>query len=227
MPCSWCGADGTNATTCPHNPNRQNNANPAKHNAQPLPGKSSGVAGLATAMATLSIKPKAQTAAKPPSISSAARAEAASAFPHDPERRQEYEADVIRLAMPKVPTKVSAMDTEIANRCAQCLRAIRSRTDKYDSWQAIQTLCADCSGRIGAQYERDRANLSDRPYRQYHRKAKDQKSPSAVALDDLTAHGAKDGYYNGTMYDGAQYWATLAGTRKLQYLPSVPKGGLQ
>ncbi len=48
MPCSVCGAEGTNKSTCPFSPG--SNPNPAKHNSHPLPGKGSVNAGVVVAV---------------------------------------------------------------------------------------------------------------------------------------------------------------------------------
>lgn len=248
MRCSICGAEGVTKQTCPFNP-EATNPKPLKHNPVPLsskvkakakasPGTSTAVAVAPPKIKAKIIKPlpkpkpkaKAKAEAKPETSSisiEAAEAEARRMFPGDFETQQEYVTDILKLDMPHVPKddevskvflqrkdKLKQTRIAMADRCQRCLTSIKARGMLKDAdWFTVGHLCAECHQHIGTLYHN--TDFKE-PYKRYHR-------GTELPVDQLITHGAKDGYYNATMYDGAKFWAEAAGRRAIKAFPKVPK----
>lgn len=239
MGCSICGAEGATKQTCPFNPGASN-PKPRKHNASPLKASPKPVSGMAVA-----VKPpvkKIKAVIKRPAEQDQSKSklkpraagidldtvsqEAKRLFPGDQATQQQYVADLLSMDMPRAPTddivskaakqkqrKIQEKKAMVADRCARCLQAVRARgLVKDHQWFGVSQVCEECHRGIGDLYHN--TDVKD-PYRTYHRGA-------AVPVDQLVSHGAKDGYYNGTMYEGAKFWANAAARRAASSLPSVP-----
>lgn len=232
MKCSICGADGTNKTTCPFNP-ESTNTKPEKHNSAPLS------AGDDTDVKTKTkTKPKPVFKADPAPVSKTDPKPAPKAKPvlkagpkpahpeapvfKDPKRQEEYEADLVGLMMPHVPVKLRAVNEELTDRCQQCLRYIKNRNNplnkitELQAWQHINVLCSGCVRLIDEQIAQDQ--LDNRARYKAHHKGK------AITLSELTEHGPKEDYFNATMREGAQFWAQTAVPRMLSKAPKPPTG---
>jgi hypothetical protein len=132
-------------------------------------------------------------------------------------RLAEIEADKVRLMMPSVPKTYEPISRELTDQCELCHKLIRwnpiKPDDKIKRWLNITSVCENCANLIGAQHKKDTSNNTQGRYKKYH-------THGNPTLDQITAHGGKDSYYNGTMYDGARYWSAVSVQRAM---PSVPK----
>lgn len=223
MTCTICGAEGVTKLTCPFNPDATN-PKPQKHNT------TRAGAGAAVGVAQLpKIKAKLKAPATPAPVFSvgSAEVEAQRLFPGDLKMQSEYVADMVRMELPRVPVddtaskviqqqqeKLRQTRTTMADRCQRCLKAVSARDILKDAdWIGVSRVCAECHQLIGALY-----HDSDfkEPYNRYHRQS------SGLPVDQFLAHGARDGYYNDTMYEGAKFWEGAASRRAVRAFPSVP-----
>ena len=236
MGCSKCGAVGVNILTCPwagaKNPNYAGHAkqNPLAAKPAPVAAKPAPVAVKPAPVAVeAGPKPKAKAKAKakvPVEIDpgleferklDAIRAEAKHFYPDDPDIQEEYVADYIRLQMPSVPKNtdpVSKMIKEqemtLTSNCELCLRAIKGNSliKEPTQWAKVSNVCKTCYEQIAKKY-----HSSSAPYKNYSK---------SLTVEDIAAHGAKDNYYNATMYHAAKHWSDVAVRRAVQALPNVP-----
>lgn len=225
MPCSICGAEGTNKSTCPLNPDAKN-PNPAKHQA--------------SATGTKPIKPKAKAKPKPkpkkpkapapeeededPVTKHAAAVAYAKKHIKGIKKQEEYVADVMGLMLPEVhidathPTEVRARENakkqeKVRDMCELCMRAISQKdSPAKNKWEAIARICEGCYGAIAEYHKVDPSVRGE--FRRYHK--------GQLPLEVLHKHAARDEYFNATMYDGAKYWHKIGLKHMVQDAPSAP-----
>jgi hypothetical protein len=209
--CSLCGASGVNKSTCPLNPECAN-PKPLKHKAATAALYGPASAATQTPIKIkVDIKPKPAAAASPSVVPPMA-------FPNDKRMQQEFEADWIRLMLPSVPKTHEAISAELSDTCQTCHKLIRwnplTPQDKIKRWLNINSICEKCANLIGDQYKKDISNNTQSRYKQHH------KIGTNPSIDEIVAHGTKEGFYNATMYDGARFWSGIALQRAM---PAVPK----
>jgi hypothetical protein len=231
--CSLCGSEGTNASTCPLNPNAKN-PNREKHPAAASSSAaSSSVASSSVAVAAatpkLQLKKKPAASASTASAASAVSVAAISAdakrqFPDDKEMQESYVADMLGLSLPKVITgdkvdqahkarmeQIAQEKKGMRDMCAKCLSAIKSRNlhKKAENWFAFANVCEECHRHISNLYHNPEFKEK---YRAYHKGA-------LLPVQTIEKYGAEDGYYNSTMYQGAKHWSDVAGRNAGRALP--------
>ena len=196
MPCSLCGAEGTNKSTCPFN--KLSSSNPSKHNSKPL--------------ITDTEEPLVPVHASTP-VSASLPIVPSTKYKYTKEELQDMEVDFLRLSLPSVPVIFKPINDNIGIQCAHCYNyikvgAVGSKKQESDFYQNMANYCQNCGNLIAAQYQTDVKNTINR-YKTYH-------SGSTVDLKTILTHGNKDGYYNDTMYKGAKFWSTVGDRRKAQ-----------
>ena len=145
----------------------------------------------------------------------------------EPHLIDDYEASLIDLDCPNVPIDAisvkyekekKALEDNITKNCSECYKFIKGRhtikKEDLDRWQYMSTVCNNCHEAIGKYYHKKYGAAPQ--YKTY--------SKTPPGIDDLMNHGAKQNYYNGTMYAGAKHWANVATRRSIAALPAVPTG---
>ena len=133
----------------------------------------------------------------------AIQAEAEKLYPNNIMAQEEHINNyLLEKQMPNVPNsggiamQMLAEKESLIFNCRVCHNAIKSHnTLKQHQWFKVKDVCDACSTQI-EQYGRWKD-----PYMKYSDK---------LTVEDITEHGARNDYFNDTMYRGAKYWAGVA-----------------